>query len=475
MAAPVKSLVIVGRDAPVWLAANVLQAALPLTVQVVELPTLLRPADVQATQPAIEALHTLLGIEEAHLLKATGGAFSLGQSFRDDQGSFFHPYGSVGAPIGNQPFLPHWVKARQFGLAVAFEDFSLTAAAAKQGRMLAPSKETEGFARTEYGYHLPAPAYAGYLKGLALRRGVQARQTAAIHVHVEAESGAICGIGLEGGERVEGDLYLDATGPEALLIGAALGMGRESWRGYFPCDRFLTLSGERFSSVPIFAQIRAQPFGWLGFYPTQNGTGLLAAYDSAAWNAEEVSGIVARSAKMGQNEAIVSSSDPGRRREVWVKNCVALGEAASSFDPVHNVDLQAVQMALVHLLALFPVSAEFEAERREYNRLLASGYDRLCDFQAAHYATPRSAVLAHKMETFQARGIIPLLDEESFPLESWQSLLLGHGLMPESWSPSIDATPGEVMKEGFKAILARIKQLVEQQPSHDSYLEIFCS
>lgn len=475
MAAPVKTVAIVGRDAPLWLAANVLQAALPISVRVVELPSLLRPADVQATLPAIEALHNLLGIEEAHLLKTTGGAFSLGQSFRDGERGFFHPYGSVGAPIGDQPFLQHWVKAGQFGLAVAFEDFSLTAAAARQGRMMLPGKETEGFARTDYGYHLPAPAYAGYLKGLALRRGVRARQTAAIHVHLDAESGAIQGIGLEGGERVEADLYLDATGPEALLIGG----DRESWRGYFPCDRILTLAGERFGSVPIFGQIRAQAFGWLGFYPTQRGTGLLAAYDSAAFSAEEVLQAVSRMAKVEPGEALMSSSAPGRRKEAWVRNCIALGDAACTFDPVHSVDLQAVQMALVHLLALFPVTEEFEAERREYNRLMASGYDRLCDFQAAHYTlkrgTPRSEALAHKIETFRARGIIPLLDDESFPLESWQSLFLGHGLMPESWIPAIDAVPGETMKQGFKTILTRIKQLVEQQPSHDSYLEIFCS
>ncbi len=45
--------------------------------------------------------------------------------------------------------------ARQ-GLEARFEEFSLTAAAARHGRMLLPDAAIEGFGFTDYGYHLPA-------------------------------------------------------------------------------------------------------------------------------------------------------------------------------------------------------------------------------------------------------------------------------------------------------------------------------
>ena len=63
-----KRVVIAGRDAPLWLSANVIHAALSrqgVVVDVVELPTLLRSQDVYATLPALEALHNLLGIDES--------------------------------------------------------------------------------------------------------------------------------------------------------------------------------------------------------------------------------------------------------------------------------------------------------------------------------------------------------------------------------------------------------------------------
>ena len=85
----VQDLVVVGRDAPVWLAACVMQSALKpagLRVTVVELPDTLGAADIYATLPALEPLHARLRIEEARLISATRGAFTLGKRFHDTTG-----------------------------------------------------------------------------------------------------------------------------------------------------------------------------------------------------------------------------------------------------------------------------------------------------------------------------------------------------------------------------------------------------
>ena len=100
-----KNLVIVGADAPAWLSACVLHYALApagVNVSVVELPSRVRPADVFATLPALEPLHTRLRIDEAKLIGATRGTFTLGKLFTDSTGHaapFFHAYGSTGTPI----------------------------------------------------------------------------------------------------------------------------------------------------------------------------------------------------------------------------------------------------------------------------------------------------------------------------------------------------------------------------------------
>ena len=492
MSAP-DSIVVVGRDAALWLSACVLRAALRpagVSVAAVELPTRLAPADVHASLPPLEALHGMLGLDEAALLRATRGAFSLGQNFADVSGAtpaFFHAHGAYGAPIDNRDFFPFWLKARGLGLNVRLDEFSLTAAAARQGRVLLPDDETEVFGRTDYGYHLPALAYAAALKGLAKRLGVALHQALSVAPTLDAD-GEIAALDLGEGRSVRGDLFVDATGGEAVLM-TALGVARESWRDHFPADRVLRAQGPRFASLPPYADIRAWARGWVGLHPSQAATHVVQAYAGDLCTDDQAFEMAGRVSGLTLGDAVVSVSDPGRRVQAWSRNCVAVGEAACAFDPVHGVDLQAVQLGLVHLLPLFPVAADFDAERAAYNDTMREVYERLRDFQSAHYIANRYAkapfweraraatvsdVLAHKIATFQARGDIPPSEHETFVADSWRALLTGHGLTPETHAPMIDRTPPELVKGEFRRILSFIKDQVLKQPTHDLYLESFC-
>ena len=61
----VESVAIVGRDAPLWLAAAVIQRSLAgagVRVQVVELPSWLGPVDCYSTLPSLGSMHRLLGV-----------------------------------------------------------------------------------------------------------------------------------------------------------------------------------------------------------------------------------------------------------------------------------------------------------------------------------------------------------------------------------------------------------------------------
>jgi tryptophan halogenase len=487
--APINDVVVVGRDAPLWLAACVVQSALaPAGVRVtaVELPSLLQAANVYATLPALEALHNRLRIDEATLLGETGGSFSLGQNFVDASSAapaFFHAYGSYGAPIDNKAFFPFWIKACGFGLQV----FSLTAAAAKYGRMLIPDPATETYGRTDYGYHVPAVDYVRSMKKLAMRRGVVLHEAGAVDAVLDPDEGAIVALDIGDGQRVEGQFFVDATGAEAQLIGSALGVPREGWREYFPADRSLVASAARFASIPPYAEIRAWTDGWLGLYPSQARTHIAQVYSSALRSDDEALQVAAKVSGLSLHDAAFKVSDPGRRAVAWQRNCVAVGEAACVFDPIDSVDLQAVQIGLVHLLSLFPVQSDYAAERIEYNRSLRMAFERIRHFQSAHYAINRYAhssfwtharqapELTHKIETFRARGDVPLYENETFPLDSWQAMFVGHGMVPETYDPIIDRTPPEMVKRELRRILGFIKDKVQEQTSHDFYLQSVCS
>lgn len=485
MSARPDKVVIVGHDAPLWLAAAVLHAALRpsgVSVEAVELPARVGPADMYATQPPLEALHNQLRIGEAALLRATRGSFSLGQKFIGagaDQPSFFHAYGSYGAPIDGGNFLPLWLKARRFGLGATLADFSLTAGAALHGRMLLPDEQTESFGRTDYGYHLPAAAYARSLRGLAVKDGIAVHQATQAQAVIGAD-GSIEAVALDGERRVEGAFFLDATGDGQLI--AALGVRIDSWRDSVPVTHVLRARGPGLRSVPPYAEVRATANGWAGLYPSQTETRVLCAY--AGMSDEAALAATAAACGFPLADARVEASDPGRRTAAWARNCVAIGGAACRFDPAHEVALHAIQLGLVHLLPLFPVSGAYALEQAQYNRVMQALFERVRDFQGAHYVlnrwkgvfwdaarqVPVPPELAHKIATFRARGELSLLEDESFTLDSWNALFVGHGVTPDSYPPSADRTPPELMKQEFRRILGFIKDKVLEQPTHDAYL-----
>ena len=106
------------------------------------------------------------------------------------------------------------------------------------------------------------------------------------------------------------------------------------------------------------------------------------------------------------------------------------------------------------------------------------------DFQAAHYLLNRyqspfwsrsrevraGAELAHKIDAFRARGEVVFYEDESFMIDDWQSLLVGHGVTPESHDPAVDRTPTSQVRTEMQRILGFIRRKVEQQPSHAQYL-----
>ena len=484
MSAAPNKVVVVGRDAPLWLSAAVLRAALEpagVAVTAVELPSRLTTASVHASLPALEALHNLLGLDESALMRTVGGTFSLGANFTDltgQAGSFFHAYGAHGAPIDGRDFFPFWLKARGLGLNAAFSDFSLMAAAARHGRFVMPDEETEVFGRADYGYHLPALAYAGTLKGLAVRRGVEAHQ--ALEITVEhTEAGDVAALNLGEGRRVAGDFFVDVEG---LIDGP-----REAWA--FPVDRVLTAVAPAFPSIPAYAEVRAWARGWTALHPAQNATHIVQAYASDLCTDEEALQAASAASSLPIKDASVSVSAPGRRLSAWDRNVVAIGEAACVFDPLHGVDLHAVQMGLVQLLALFPVSGDWRFEQGAYNKAMAEQFERVRDFQQLHYAVngygasdfwtrarqaPVSPELAQRIALFRARGEIAPFEHDSFSDDSWRAVFVGHDVTPDSHAPMIDATSPELMKHEFRRILGFIKDQVERQPTHDLYLESFC-
>jgi len=492
MSRPIARVVVVGRDAAGWLSAFALQRAFGrtgLAVQMIELPSQLSAVDVYAALPALTNLHRLLGLDENEVVSACSGVYVQGQRFSGwskAKPAFMHAYDTQGVVINHVDFIQYWVKARAEGLAVDLEDFCLGAAAAKQNRYVLSKDTTEAFSNAAHGMHLNARTYARLLKQCALKTGVVS--TAGQIASVNRSGANIQSVVLSDGQIVEGDLFIDASGVEAVLIGAMPEAPFESWRHWFGADRIMVASGKRLSPLPAFSQISAYSNGWIGLYPLQNRTAMKCVYDSSGQSDEKAAEAIGLTTGMRiESEVVVAPLESGARARAWVGNCIAVGEAAVVLEPLDAAYLHVIQLGLSRLIAFFPVEADALIEADAYNADIAAHIRNIRDFQIAHYKLnqrfgdrvwdrardmniPES--LVYKLNLFAHRGRVALYDHESFEIENWNAILIGHGLMPRTYDPLADALPREEQIGKFKGMLHFIAEEVRTMPSLDAHLEI---
>jgi tryptophan halogenase len=261
----------------------------------------------------------------------------------------------------------------------------------------------------------------------------------------------------------------------------------DSWRRWLPCDRVLAASAPKLDPLPAFSQVSAFRSGWIGLYPLQSRTAVVAAYDSGDFSDSDMReslGILS-GLRIG-GEGFVAPLKVGARPRPWIGNCIALGEAAVVLEPLDAVQLHLVHVGLSHLITLFPVDAEDLAEAETFNSGVASHARNLRDFQIAHYALNKRFDeafwdrvrdlggpdgLRAKIDLFASRGQVPLYDDETFQEQNWTSIFVGHGLIPRSYDPRIDVLPAE---EHFAKVQMRLRDVaadVLAMPTIDDYLQ----
>src|SRR5579862_2593408 len=122
---PVRNIAIVGGGTAGWIAASMLARSLPGTgtrITVIESPDIGTVGVGEATIPPIIDLLRYLSINEADFVRHTRSTFKLGIKFHDWQrigSSYWHPFGTFGAPVNRRPFFHAWQHAAADGTALS--------------------------------------------------------------------------------------------------------------------------------------------------------------------------------------------------------------------------------------------------------------------------------------------------------------------------------------------------------------------
>ena len=493
----IKRVVIVGGGTAGWMAAAVLRRAMgeSLQIRVVESDAIGTVGVGESTIPQIRNVNQFLGTDEDAMLRATSGTFKLGIEYNDwvrPGHSFLHAFGDVGLPLGPLPFQQYWLRRREQSGVEELATYSLNATAAKSCRMARIEKVgSSPMAGMKYAFQFDAGLYGRMLRTYAEQRGAKRTEGKVVDVRLRGEDGFIEGIVLESGERIDGDLFIDCSGFRGLLIEGALKVGFEDWREWLACDRALAVGSASASPMRPYTQATARPAGWQWRIPLQHRTGNGHVYCSEFMSDDEATAIFLQSLDgepLGDPRPIRFTS--GVRRQIWSRNCVAIGLSAGFLEPLESTAIHLIQSGISRLLSLFPDRGFDRAVIDEYNRNTRKEYEQVRDFLVLHYRTterrdtpfwrrcaalPAPEGLRHKLEIFNSTGQIFRDGEELFTEQSWLQVMVGQGILPRRHHPLADNLPQEKLDAFLGSIRSLIRSAVERMPSHERFIAEHCA
>ncbi len=349
------------------------------------------------------------------------------------------------------------------------------------GRFARPAADKR--AMMDYGYHLDTALYAAHLKSVAAGRGVESEAGEIGSVVRDGER--ITAIMLRGGGSIEGDLFVDCTARGALMD--ALGIEFEDWSGWLPCSHEVAVGTGALPDLPPVLDAVVHLSGWRRRLPLQHRT--WHSLDYAPGEVVDEAALATLGGGEG-DETRFTTYRRGRRQRFWAGNCVALGAAAVSIEPIEASELDIAASGIVALLSLFPDRGEALAEADEFDRVMAASVDAIRDLTLMHHIVidagkpilrttgggpdlPDS--LMQRIELFRGRGRLRPGDASGLGPADWLAVLIGRGVFPTSWDPLADAIDIPRAQQNFLRLAGLFRQSAETMPDHAAYIARHCA
>jgi tryptophan 7-halogenase len=485
------SIAIVGGGTAGWLAASMLSRALPGTrtlITVIESPDIGTVGVGEATIPPIIDVLRFLSIDEADFIRHTQATYKLGIKFSDWRQlghSYWHPFGTFGAPILRRPFYHAWQRAQAAGLAPRFNDYSLCATLGDAGKFRFPDGNPDApAAGLRYALHFDATLVAKYLRSYSERLGV-VRLERTVQSATRRENGFLDELQFSDGSTLRADLYLDCSGFRGALIEQVLGTGYLDWSDMLPCDRAVAFPTALTSARPPYTHARARSAGWHWRIPLQHRAGNGYVYASSHLSDEQALEDLQRTlSETPLAEPRFLRFVTGRRKLFWNGNCVALGLASGFLEPIESTSIHLVTSGIYHLLEHFPDKNFDQTNIDSYNDELIFENERVRDFIVLHYCltqredTPlwrycRSMAipdsLRQRIELYRRTGRIRSRAGELFTDLSWFYIFEGLGVRPDSYDPLLDVVTVSKLNEIFASLASSTAAVAKSAPAHDGF------
>jgi len=384
-------VVVLGGGSAGWITACLLHhewAARGGSVTVVESSAVGIIGVGEGSTPQLKGFFDHLGIAEADWMPACDATYKLGIRFagwseREGFESYFHPFpGPV--DLHSEPGFVHNCLLARRGIDVPAhpDDWFLATALAEHGRS-PHAAESFPFAPS-YGYHFDAYKLGAFLRDWATARGVTHLDRTIREVEVR-ETGDVAALVTDGGERIEGDIFIDCSGFRSLIAQTALGVPFRSFGENLFNDRAVVMPTAHDGPFKPQTESIAMRAGWRWQIPLTSRVGNGYVYSSAHLSDEEAEAELRKALGQPEGEARFLTMKVGRVEESWRGNCLAAGLAQGFIEPLEATALHIVIVTALEFVQAIEAGGFTPQHRDAFNASIAKRYEGIRDYIVAHY------------------------------------------------------------------------------------------
>ena len=475
MSSTINHIVIAGGGSAGWLSAALIAAqhqrhegSAGLQVTLIESPDVAPIGVGEGTWPSMRMTLRKIGVSEADFIRECDASFKQGSRFNgwvtgQDNDFYFHPFTAPHGE-GDADLVTAWQRLAPgvpFAEAVCTQPFLCL-----EGRAPKQPATPEYAAVANYGYHLDAARLGQFLRRHCVERlGVRHVSDHILAVQT-SDNGDIAALQTRNHGSISGDLFVDCTGMQSMLLGQHYGIAFLPQKHVLFNDTALAVQvpyPDQNSPIQSQTCSSAQQNGWIWDIglPTRRGTGCV--YSSAHGTDEQAEqALRAYIVKSGGPTEIGTprklSFNPGYRQQFWHRNCVAIGQSAGFIEPLEASALVMVELSAALLSEQMPATRHsMDILARRFNDTFTYRWERIIDFLKLHYVLTKRTDSDYWRDNCRAESIPEHLAEllqvwrhhrpsrqdffhsaELFPAESYQYILYGMGFRTDAATLTTD-------------------------------------
>lgn len=379
----VRKIVVLGGGTAGFLSAIGLKHMLPETNVVIVRSTKLGVIGVgEGTIPSVmQYLHRFLGVSRFDMFKKVSASPKLGIRYLWGKRPYFN-YTFTGQLVS-----PHrqMKKSRGYYCEEEFDFADLNSALMKHDKVCMRLPNGSPKHNPNIAYHLENKKFVSYLENLASEKGIE--KIDALVSDVTEDAKGIRSLVLEDGTEVLGDFFVDCSGFKSKIIGEKLGEPRIDFGDALFCDRAVVGGWERTDETyHPFTTAETMDAGWCWRIEHDELINRGYVFCSSFLSEDEAVNEY-KSKNPGIKDARVIRFDSNVVRRSWVKNVVAIGNAAGFVEPLEATAIGMICDASLRLAKALSSSEGriLPTQRDVFNRITQENWLIIRDFLGLHY------------------------------------------------------------------------------------------